>query len=58
MVTIDAMTVAHTEHPQALDTSQVLNTNETVLVWFGLRGDETLPCFNSERFHDRGLILS
>ncbi len=49
---VDAVAIAHTEHPQALDAAQVLHTNEAVLVWLGLRGDETLPCFHCEGLND------
>ena len=52
---VDAVAVAHTEHPQALDAAQVLHTNEAVLVWLGLRGDETLSGFHCEGIHDGGL---
>jgi hypothetical protein len=51
-VAVDAVAIANTEHPQPLDAAQVLHTNEAVLVWLGLRGDETLPCFHCEGLHD------
>ncbi len=47
-----AMAVTDAEHPQALDPSQVLHTDETVLVGFRLRGDETLSGLHSEGVHD------
>lgn len=53
---VDAMAVTDAEHPQALDPPEVLHTDETVLVRFRLRGDETLSGLYSEGVHDRRLV--